>query len=270
VGPTDTTLRRSRPAGADRRPAAPHPRVSERRRAVSRQLGRRRFVVLCVLAALATLGALAWPLAHSRFFAARVVVVDGAPETSRAAVLAAAGLTDAPPMIDVQPATAARAIEALPWVGRATVSLEWPDGVRIAVQERRAVGVVARGSEWVEIDRTGRVLADVTAAPDGLVPVTLLGPPPPPGHWVSSSSRAAVVVAATLPSVLGPRVTLVAALPGGVVDLTLSGGVQVVLGGTSQLSAKYEDVAAIEAGAPPAAGSVIDVTVPQSPTVSAK
>jgi cell division protein FtsQ len=271
VSPTGTTQRRRPPAAPVERPGrGPHPRVSERRRAVSRQLGRRRFVVLCVLAALVTLGALAWPLAHSRFFSARVVVVSGAHETPVADVLDAAGLANDPPMIDVRAGVAARAIEALPWVNRATVSLEWPDGVHIAISERRAVCAVAHGAGWLEIDRSGRVLAGVRAAPAGLVEAALPGPLAVPGHDVGPGSRAALAVAATLPPVLLTRVTLVEARRGGTVELTLAGGIQVILGSASQLGAKYEDVAAIEAGAPPGAGSVIDVSVPETPTVSAK
>jgi len=244
--------------------------VSERRRAVSRQLGRRRRVVLAALAALVTIAALAWPLAHSHFLSARVVVVGGAHETARAAVLAAAGLAGDPPMIDVRAGTAARAIEALPWVKAATVSLEWPDGVRIALSERRAVCAVADGAGWVEIDRTGRVLADVPAAPAGLVHASLPGASAAPGRTVTPRALAALAVAAALPPVLRPEITLVEARGGGAVDLTLSGGTLVVLGPASQLGAKFEDIAAIVAGAPPAAGSVIDVSVPQSPTVSAR
>jgi len=237
---------------------------------VSRQGSRRRFVVLCVLAAFVTLCALAWPLAHSRFFSARVVVVHGARQTPVAQVLSAAGLTNQPPLIDVHPGAAAQSIEALPWVQRASVSLEWPDGVRISLTERVAVCAVAQGSGWAEIDRSGRVLADVATAPVGPVRAALEGTPPAPGRRVGRGSRAALAVAASLPPVLAARVSLVEARPGDSVDLVLVDGVQVVLGSASQLGAKYEDVAAIEAGAQPPPRSVIDVSVPQSPTVSAK
>jgi cell division protein FtsQ len=263
MAPTQTKTRR-RPDPA----ARPHPRVTERRRAVSRQMGRRRFVVLCVAAALVTLAALAWPLAHSRFFAARVVVVHGAHETPLAQVLATAGVANAPPMIDVHTGAAERALDALPWIARATVSHEWPDGVAITLSERRAVCAVSRGTGWVELDRTGRVLADVANAPVGLVHATLLGALAAPGRSVGAGSDPALIVAATLPSVLRADVALVEARPGATVVLELAGGVEADLGGTNQLGAKYEDLAAIEAGAPPAPGSTIDVSVPQSPTVS--
>lgn len=271
MGPTDTALGRAkRVAPSDRRARELHPRVSARRRAVSKELGRRRLVVLCALAVLATLAAIAWPLAHSHYFSARVIVVRGAVETPVPAVLTAAGLATHPAMIDVHAGAAARSIEALPWVRRATVALEWPDGVAITLTERTAVCAVARGAGWAEIDRSGRVLADLATPPAGLVRATLLGATPLPGRWVGAGSGPALAVAASLPSRLAPRVAVIEAQPGGAVDLGLVDGVRVVMGPATQLAAKFEDVAAIEAGAPPAPGSVMDVSVPQSPTVSAR
>ncbi|HXQ19067.1 MAG TPA: FtsQ-type POTRA domain-containing protein [Acidimicrobiales bacterium] len=270
MGPTDLALGRAgRAPTPGRRAREPHPRVSARRRAVSKELGRRRLVVLCALAVLATLAAIAWPLAHSHYFSARVIVVRGALETPVSEVLAAAGLGTHPAMIDVHPGAAAHSIEALPWVLRATVALDWPDGVRITLSERTAVCAVAHGGGWAEVDRTGRVLADVATPPPGLVRATLVGATPAPGRWVAAGSGPALAAAAALPPVLAPQVAMIEAAPGGTVDLGLVDGVRVVLGPATQLGAKFEDVAAIEAGARPRAGSVMDVSVPQSPTVSA-
>jgi cell division protein FtsQ len=265
MGPTDTTLRRPDRA---RRAAPTHPRVSARRRDVARQHGRRRLVVLCVVASAMTLGALAWPVLHSRWFAARAVNISGSLHTPRAAVLQAAGLAGAPPMIDVRVGAAQARLDALPWVQRATVSLSWPDGVDVTITERVAVAVVADGHAFAELDRSGRVLADAPAAPDGLVPVSLLGALGPPGSTVRRNSEPALVVAAALPPVLRPSVALVAAAPDGSVTLTLASGVHVAFGQASELTAKFEDIAAIEAGAPPGPHAVLDVSVPQSPTVS--
>jgi hypothetical protein len=51
------------------------------------------------------------------------------------------------------------------------------------------------------------------------------------------------------------------------VSLALNSGLVVLLGTTSDLTAKYEDVAAIIAHAPLRGAHTIDVTVPQTPTV---
>ena len=56
--------------------------------------------------------------------------------------------------------------------------------------------------------------------------------------------------------------------PNATVTLALTSGLVVHLGTTSDLTAKYEDVAAIIANAPLRGAHTIDVTVPQSPTVS--
>ena len=51
-------------------------------------------------------------------------------------------------------------------------------------------------------------------------------------------------------------------------SLALVVPVTVDLGGPTQLAAKYEDVAALLAGAPLTAGDVLDVSVPDAPTVT--
>ena len=260
---TVTTLRRPRQA---EEPAA-HPRVAARRQAVRRHRFRRRTVVLAVLAVLSLGVASLWPLAHSRFLSARALTVKGNEHTSTAAILAAAGLTGHPPMIDVHGAAAARAVEALPWIAGATVATRWPDGVTVTVTERRPVAVVAEGSRWAVLDRTGRVLEVAASPPTGLARLVSVGSPGAPGTTLGRG-RASLRVAASLPAAFAAMVTAVSPSPGGGVDLALDDGVGVVLGTPNQLPAKFEDVASILAGAQLASGSVIDVSVPPSPAVS--
>ena len=244
-----------------------HPRVTARRQAVRRHHLRRRTVVLIVLAALSLGAAALWPLAHSRFLSARVLRVEGNTHTSTAAILQAAGLTSHPPLIDVHGTAAAAAVERLPWVDTATVAAHWPDGVTVTVTQRRPVAVVAEGTRWALLDRTGRVLAVVATAPAGLAHLVSAGAPGAPGSTLARG-RASLRVAAALPAAFASMVTAVSPSPGGGVDLALSDGVGVVLGAPSELPAKFEDVASILAGAALAPGSVIDVSVPPSPDVS--
>jgi cell division protein FtsQ len=258
-----TLLRRPR---AERPPPA-HPKVAARRRAVRAHASRRKRVALIVLAILSVFASVSWPLLHSRFFSARVLTVVGSRHASTAAVLAAAGLAGHPPMMDGRAGAAARAVEALPWVKTAAVALHWPDGAAVTVRERRAVAVVAAGSRWAELDPTGRVLAIVAAPPAGLARLVSVGPPGAPGTTLAHA-EGPLEVAASLPVALASLVTAVSPSKGGGVDLALSDGVGVVLGAPTQLPAKFEDVASILVGARLAAGSVIDVTVPQSPAVA--
>ena len=243
-----------------------HPRLAERRREVRRHASRRKKALLVALGVVSVLAAVSWPLLHSRFFSARVITVLGAVHTSRSQILAAAGLSGHPPMIDVHSGQAASRVEALPWVASATVARHFPDAVTVTVRERRAVAVVSDGTGWAELDATGRVLADLEVAPSGLARVVSVGRPGIPGSTMGLAHQL-VAVASALPVALAPLVTAISPSPGGGVDLSLSDGVGVVLGPPSSLPAKFEDVASILAGAQPAPGSVIDVSVPPSPAV---
>lgn len=243
------------------------PRVAERRKQVAKKRSRPRRVLVIALAVVSLLAAAAWPLLHSRLFSARALRVLGAEHTGSAAVLAAAGLADHPPMIDVHAGAAAARIDALPWVRHASVSLHWPDGVVVRVVERRAVAVVADGSGQAEVDATGRVLAVVGSAPGGLVRLDGVGVPGAPGTTLERG-RGALLVASALPVALRGLLSAVAPAPGGSVDLALSDGVGVLFGAPSQLSEKFEDVASLVVGARPAAGSVLDVSVPAFPSLT--
>jgi hypothetical protein len=76
-------------------------------------------------------------------------------------------------------------------------------------------------------------------------------------------------VATTLPPSFAGQVTAVRIEPGGWVQLTMTTPVLVDIGSTAQLPAKYEDVSSILAGATLHNGDVIDVSVPDAPTVTA-
>jgi len=224
-------------------------------------------VLLITLAVISILAAALWPLAHSRFLSARALRVEGNRHTPTALVLAVAGLSGHPPMIDVNAGSDAKAIEGLPWISSATVRKAWPDGVVIVVRERRAVAVVEVGHGVAELDRTGRVLADVGSAPAGLARLMSVGTPGPPGTTLKRAAGC-LGVAAALPPAFAALVQAISSSPGGGVDLALSNGLGVILGPPTQLPAKFEDVASLLAGAALPVGSVIDVSVPQSPAVS--
>jgi cell division protein FtsQ len=243
------------------------PRLAERRRAIGRRRSRRRRVVLLVVVVVVGLVASAWPLAHSRLLSANVVRVIGNVHTPAPQVVTASGLSQHPPMVDVNGAVVAERVEALPWIATVHVQLEWPDGVVVRVTERAAVAVVADGSAgWAELDAAGRVLATVPSAPSNLVHLVATGAPGAPGTTLRAAGPS-LVVAASLPAAFKSMVSAVSPSPGGGVDLALSGGIGVVMGTATDLPAKFEDVASLLAGAGLAAGSVIDVSVASSPVV---
>ena len=92
--------------------------------------------------------------------------------------------------------------------------------------------------------------------------------PGPPASFLGPSAGPALRVAASLPRAYAAQVVAVAVGSGGQVSLKLTIPVTVDLGTTAQLGAKEEDVAALLAHATLTAGDVIDVSVPESPTVT--
>lgn len=245
------------------------PRIGARRADVQRHEVRRRLRRAFVVAALVVLVGGGWTLLHSSVLSARVVSVTGSVHTTDAAIIAAAGLSDHPPLIDVSPGAAAAAIERLPWVARASVVRQWPDGVRISVVERTATDVVAEPAPahgWALVDASGRVLARTPSRPAGLMQVGGPSPPGAPGTVVAGL-RGALAVSRSLPAAFANQVSAVSEDKQTGITLHLTSPLTVYLGSTADLHAKYEDVAALLSGAPLAAGDVIDVSAPGAPVV---
>lgn len=244
------------------------PRIRARRAAVLRNEARRRLklALLVLVGVLLVVGG--WLVLHSRLFSARVVTVVGSVHTPASQIIDAAGLAQHPPLVDVNGSTAAR-IERLPWVAHATVAREWPDGVKVTVVERTPVATVrekAPRSGWAVVDHAGVVLTVDAARPPGLETIAGSAHAGAPGSVVASA-RPALAVARSLPTAFRAQVADVAQDPHGDVTLQLTSPLTVYLGSTGDLSKKYEDVAAILAGASLQAGSQIDVSVPNAPVV---
>ncbi len=268
MSPTDTATRPRPPKSTETRPRI-DPRITKRRQAVTRGRGRRRLRILVAVLALCAVGVLAWFVLHSSFFSAKVVTVSGSSHTTPAAVIAAAGLADRPPLLDVNTAAAATGIARLPWVKSAVVTRHWPDGVSIAVVERvPALTMKTTTGDWAALDATGRVLATATAPFPGLRQISGPKLAGPVGSDLAPIDAAGLAVAASLPQSFAAQVTTVTVEPGGWVQLAMTTPITVDIGSTTQLTTKYEDVTALLSGATLHNGDVIDVSVPDAPTVS--
>jgi cell division protein FtsQ len=257
-----------------RRPSI-DPRIRQRRVAIQRSRGRRRLRWIVAVVAVAVLVAGGVALLHTPWFSARVVVVSGPhPHTTTAAIVAAAELEGHPPLVSVDPGATARRIESLPFIASAQVHRHWPDGVTVTVTERvPKVAVAGPGSSWSVLDGDGRTLAVQAARPAGLMVLTvqtLRGPahPAPVGRTLTRAGSFGLGVCRTLPPAFSAQVVSVAEAPNATVSLGLNSGITVLLGTNSDMAAKYEDVAAVIAHASLHGVTTIDVTVPQSPTVT--
>jgi len=203
-------------------------------------------------------------------FSARSITVTGNTHETAAQVVAEAGLAGHPALLDVNAGVATARIEQLPWVRRATVRVSWPDGVHIAVEEEAPRFVASTpGGQWEVLSNDGRVLSTSTQRPPGLLLLSVPAPPGQPGTVLSAKDAAGLRVASTLPVSFAAQVTAVTVEPAGWVQLAMTTPIVVDIGSTAELTAKYEDVSSILAGATLHNGDVIDVSVPDAPTVSA-
>lgn len=278
--PVDTETGKRRPPGRSGERRGSHsagrggsrmdPRISARRTAVMREQGRRRLRVLVI--GLVGTGCIVggWYLVHSPLFSARSVTVTGIVHETAAQVEAQAGLAGHPPLLDVNTGAAATAVERMPWVRSATVRVSWPDGVHIAVTEETPRLVVSEpGGRWVSLSADGRVLSVSTARPPGLILLTVPQSPGAPGSVIAARDEPGLRVASTLPTSFAAQVTAVTVEPAGWIQLAMTTPIVVDIGSAAELTAKYEDVSSILAGATLHNGDVIDVSVPDAPTVTA-
>jgi len=145
-----------------------------RRRSTRQALAGRTALLLatCALAA-AAIGVGLWHEARNPRFAVEIVAIDGLGHTTPAQVIAAAGLPPGQNAWLIDRGALTRRIEGLPWIGRTTLGLGWPNRLTIKVTERRPVARVAitpTGGEeepvlrYALIDDTQRVL-EITSDP---------------------------------------------------------------------------------------------------------
>lgn len=186
---------------------------------------------------------------------ARAVTVSGAKVLTKAEVLGAAGVTTGTPLVWVDPGSVAERVAGLPPVAEVTVSRVWPDGVRIAVTERRPALAIRAGGGYLLADSTGVVFQAVRNAPSGLVVVDAV-----------PEDQQVLVDVGTVFSALSPATAakvsrLEAPTRDGIV-LRLRDGSRVVWGSAEESALKSEVLDALL----PLDGSVFDVSAPAFPT----
>jgi cell division protein FtsQ len=246
------------------------PRIRARRVEVIRNQGRRRLRIL--LAAVCTLcvAGFAWLVVESPLLDVDHVEVVGARHVSTEGVLAAARVRRGSVLLTLDRGAVARRVGEIPWVARAEVSKHLPGTVRIVVVERvpaawTSVGSGAPGPAPVAlVDATGRVLADVAAAPAGLPELAGLGAVPAPGHRVG---RTLLDVERRLPASLRALVTGLVTGPSGL-SLRLvpdAPAGEVRLGSGAQLTAKTDAALAVLRSLGTSHRSYVNVSVPSAP-----
>lgn len=142
------------------------------RRAFARRQWRRRwvtwkYVVASVLLVAVVVGGL-WLVLFSQTFAVKQVEIVGADQLPVETVLGAAGDIEGEPLARLDLAGVETRVKSLAEVRDARVTRQWPDTVRIEIEERVAVAVVEIGDQLRGLDEEGAVFDRYRTAPDDL------------------------------------------------------------------------------------------------------
>jgi cell division protein FtsQ len=202
------------------------------------------------LAAVAIVAGVGWALLDSRFFVVRSVTVTGTHLVTGAEVRSAAAIPPGLPLIRVNSAMIAQRIERIRQVQSAQVSRDWPDGVTIAVIERRPVLAVTSGRGFQLIDKYGVVVESSSRRPPALPSLELSavpgsGPVSVPELRGSPAVYAAAVVLHELPRYLARSVVSMQAPSATEVTLRLARGITIVWGGTDRAAQKSRELAVL-------------------------
>ena len=234
--------------------------VRTRKRFARRQWARRwlnwKPVLLVVLALLLAVGG-GWLVYFSSFLSVQGVDVRGTRLLSDAQVRQAAAVPDGEALARVDLDRIRTRVEALAGVRSADVSREWPDRVRIDVEERTAVAVVQIAGQLRGMDEDGVVFRDYAQAPPDLPRVET-------GAATGSDAlhEAALVVGA-LPSELAAKVDHVEVGSVDAITLELRDGRLVRWGSSAESGLKAEVLATLLVAR---RAQTYDVSVPGQPT----
>jgi cell division protein FtsQ len=143
-------------------------RIAARRRQVAEvqarsSLGRLMWALVLALAAALTV----W-LFRSPVLAVSSIAVSGFEAAEIDSILSANGVVLGRPMVTVRPAGVERALLADPRIKEASVELDWPQGVVVGIEPRRAVAWANLGGHWGQVGVDGVVMATAPEPSDGL------------------------------------------------------------------------------------------------------
>jgi cell division protein FtsQ len=201
------------------------------------------------LAGLGIVVGVAWALLGSRLLVVRSVTVSGAHLVPSSEVVAAAGVPLGTPLIRVDTAQVAHRVDAIRQVASATVSKDWPDGLRITLRERTPVVAVRMSVGGYDlVDSAGVIVRWAAARPAALPMYLTTGS----GAALRGDPRLATsaAVLGELPSWLSRSLASVSAAGAAAgsgdtpaVTLHLRDHKTVVWGGTDRAAAKARELA---------------------------
>lgn len=226
-----------------------------RRQWARRWLAWRGVVVLLLVAAV--LAGAAWLVYFSSVLVVKGVRVEGLDVLDRAGVVRVAAVPMGEPLATVPLDEIEARVESLAPVKSADVVRSWPNQIRIAVRERRAVAVVDRDGVVRGLDDEGVLFRTYPSLPRRLPVVRISA-----GTRADALAEAAQVVAA-LPAGLAAKVDHVSVETVDSISLEMRNGRSIFWGS----AAESEEKAAVIRALLRQKASVYDVSVPGQPTI---
>ena len=198
-------------------------------------------------------GAVVGVLWFSPVFDVRDVRVFGTHFTTRAQIIAAAGIEVGEPIARVDVGAAAARVRAIPQVANVDVRRGFPHAIVIEVHERVAIAAASNGDgTWSLVDRTGALFEQVAAKPDTLTAVE---------GFTAEFRGIGARTAASFPAWLQRRVSVVRVAAPQDIVLSLRSGKQVVWGDEERAERKAQVLQALLH----VRASVYDVSAPDAP-----
>lgn len=227
-----------------------------RRQWARRWLAWRRVVALLLLIALMV--GTVWLFYFSDVLAVEEVEVQGTRTLSAEQVREVAAVPSGQPLARVDLDAIRARIQAMAVVRDADVTLSWPDGVIIDIDERVAIAVVDIAGRTRGMDAEGVVFRDYPKPPPGMPQVRMSS------DTRGDALREAALVIEALPAEISRRVDHVEVATIDQISLVLRDGRDVVWGSAEESEAKAE----VLAGLLEQPGHTFDVSVPGQPTTS--
>lgn len=226
--------------------------------------------ILFRIALLIVAGAALWAVFWSPLLRVRQVAVEGAAQTPRDDVVAAASVGEEDNLLLVSTDEIADRVEKLPWVRTADVDRLLPATVRIRITERTPYMILSLGAARWTIDPGGRVLGSGEAV-DGLPVIAgaKVSKVEPGRRLKTPETTGALAVHRHLPKALRERVVALFAPSVDRITLSLVDGPLVRYGAPELLDEKNEVLANLLARLASEGREVeyIDVRVPSSPAI---
>jgi len=225
---------------------------------------RKIWVVLIIL----VLGVGAYAATKSSFLSIKEIEVIGTGiRVSETEVLQAAGIKEDSSMVGLNVEEIDERVTAIPWVAQVDVNRNWPDSVRITLEERIAsvIAIIPSGERFL-LDRSGVVLEETYES--GLeLPIIRIDSVGVLGERITGISpllRAAEEVTPDLQAWI-----LALAPTGGGVRAELVGGVVAELGiGGTDFRDEMRSLATVLTRVQLSCIELIDVSIPQNPVVT--